>query len=133
MLRPEEMAKFNGGLPTNPDMIVGGWINLAIEMSRYESSNSLLLQLASCEIALQQLSQKDVFDFVPDFSKDVVMARLLSIEAQRDTILDLTEKAGAIFPTMTDSEIKQFMRRKSVEGEIKALQWLVNQRAGASH
>ena len=111
-------------------MMVWNMMTLAQNMSRDQSPNSLVLQLAGGEIARQMLTQMELFDFVPfDFkTKDLVVERLSALETQRAAILELSQKAGRIYPTMTDSEIKQFVRRQSVDGEIKAMQWLVQQR-----
>ena len=46
-------------------------------------------------------------------------------EAQRETLKALSRKIPALMSTLSDSEWKQYLRRVKVEGELKAIQWMI--------
>ena len=58
----------------------------------------------------------------------IVVEQLGEMDKRIARIKSVIQSHTELLPTMTESELSQFTRRVEVEGELKALEWLVAQR-----
>jgi hypothetical protein len=58
----------------------------------------------------------------------IVVERLGEMDNRIARIKSVIQSHTELLPTMTESELSQFTRRVQVEGELKAMEWLVTQR-----
>lgn len=89
--------------------------------------DSLLTQLVSLSMERQVLNQMEGFDLIPGDQK-LVVERLSEMDRRIAGIKELISKSQLLLPKLTDSEARQYTRRVRVEGELKAMRWLVSQR-----
>jgi hypothetical protein len=87
----------------------------------------LINQLISVSMERKLLNQLHVFDFVPGDQR-IVVERLGEMDKRISRIKSVIQSHTELLPTMTESELSQFTRRVQVEGELKAMEWLVTQR-----
>jgi len=87
----------------------------------------LITQLISVSMERKLLNQLHSFDFVPGDQR-VVVERLAEMDKRIARIKSATQSHTQILPTLTESELRQFTRRVQVDGELKAMEWLVAQR-----
>jgi hypothetical protein len=87
----------------------------------------LINQLISVSMERKLLNQLHVFDFVPGDQR-IVVERLGEMDNRIARIKSVIQSHTELLPTMTESELSQFTRRVQVEGELKAMEWLVTQR-----
>lgn len=66
-----------------------------------------------------------------ELSDDVPGAEVFAIERleegrhESSEIMALVERCKRLMPKLSDTEVKQFLRRMSIEGEVKAMEWVV--------
>jgi hypothetical protein len=87
----------------------------------------LINQLISVSMERRLLSQLNVFDFVPG-DQGIVVERLAEMDKRLARIKSAIQGHKQLLPTLTESELRQYTRRVHVEGELKAMEWLVAQR-----
>ena len=87
----------------------------------------LINQLISVSMERKLLNQLHAFDFIPGDER-LVVDRLAHMDKRVALIKSVIQSHAEILPTLTESEIRQFTRRVQVEGELKAMEWLVAQR-----
>ena len=87
----------------------------------------LINQLISVSMERKLLNQLHVFDFVPGDQR-IVVERLAEMDKRIARLKSVIQSHTELLPTMTESELSQFTRRVQVEGELKAMEWLVTQR-----
>lgn len=88
----------------------------------------LITQLISVSMERKLLNQLHIFDFVPGDQRTVVVERLAEMDKRIARIKSATQSHTQILPTLTESELRQFTRRVQVDGELKAMEWLMAQR-----
>jgi hypothetical protein len=95
------------------------------DMVREENgSPALIQQLVSVAMEKMALKQMNALDEVP--GSDVLVAdRLSELDSETALVRDTSQQAAPLLTTMTDSEFKQYLRRSQVQGELKAMQWLI--------
>lgn len=96
-------------------------------MSGRGDRDLLINQLISVSMERKLLNQLHVFDFVPGDQR-IVVERLGEMDKRIARIKSVIQSHTQILPTLTESEIRQYTRRVQVEGELKAMEWLVTQR-----
>jgi hypothetical protein len=64
-------------------------------------------------------------EMIPGTNK-LVLERLGEIDREKATIADLRQKGGPAFLSADESELKQFLRRRIVDGDMAAIQWLIS-------
>ena len=87
----------------------------------------LINQLISVSMERKLLNQLDAFDFVPGDQR-IVVERLAEMDKRITRIKSATQSYAELLPTVTEFEMRQYTRRVRVEGELKAMEWLVEQR-----
>jgi hypothetical protein len=87
----------------------------------------LINQLISVSMERKLLNQLHAFDFIPGEER-LVVDRLSEMDKRIARIKSVIQSHTELLPTMTESELRQFTRRVQVEGELKAMEWLVAQR-----
>lgn len=87
-------------------------------------------QLISVSMERKLLNQLHAFDFIPGDDR-LVVERLSEMDKRIARIKSVIQSHTELLPTMTESELSQFTRRVQVEGELKAMEWLVAQRQAA--
>ena len=90
----------------------------------------LINQLISVSMERKLLNQLHAFDFIPGDER-LVVDRLSEMDKRIARIKSVIQSHTELLPTMTESELRQFTRRVQVEGELKAMEWLVAQRQAA--
>jgi hypothetical protein len=90
----------------------------------------LINQLISVSMERKLLNQLHAFDFIPGDER-LVVDRLSEMDKRIARIKSVIQSHTELLPTMTESELSQFTRRVQVEGELKAMEWLVAQRQAA--
>ncbi len=93
------------------------------EALRGRGVSSLVEQLAAASIESQMIAGLEIYEPLPGTG---LMAgeHLTRLEAERAAIRDLTRDMQEQLGTLTDTELKQYLRCLNLEGELKALQWL---------
>lgn len=89
--------------------------------------NLLINQLISVSMERKLLNQLHVFDFVPGDQR-IVVERLEEMDKRIARINSAIQGITQILPTLTESELRQYTRRFQVDGELKAIEWIVKQR-----
>lgn len=84
----------------------------------------LINQLTSVSMERKLLHQLDAFEFVPGDER-LVLERLAEMDKRIDRIKYAIQGHKQLLPTLTESELRQYTRRVQVEGELKAMEWLV--------
>jgi hypothetical protein len=87
----------------------------------------LINQLISVSMERKLLNQLHVFDFVPGDQR-IVVERLGEMDKRIARIKSVIQSHTELLPTLTESELRQYTRRVQVDGELKAMEWLVAQR-----
>lgn len=87
----------------------------------------LIHQLISVSMERKLLNQLHVLDFIPGDER-LVADRLSEMDKRIARIKSVIQSHTELLPTMTESELRQFTRRVQVEGELKAMEWLVAKR-----
>jgi len=87
----------------------------------------LINQLISVSMERKLLNQLHAFDFIPGDER-LVVDRLSGMDKRIARIKSVIQSHTELLPTITESELRQFTRRVQVEGELKAMEWLVVQR-----
>jgi hypothetical protein len=90
----------------------------------------LINQLISVSMERKLLNQLHAFDFIPGDER-LVVDRLSEMDKRIARIKSVIQSHTELLPTLTESELRQFTRRVLVEGELKAMEWLVAQRQAA--
>jgi len=90
----------------------------------------LINQLISVSMERKLLNQLHAFDFVPG-DQHIVVERLGEMDKRIARIKSAIQSHTNLLPTMTESEVRQYTRRVQVEGELKAMEWLVATRQAA--
>lgn len=96
-------------------------------MSGRGDSDLLINQLISVSMERKLLNQLYVFDFVPGDQR-IVVERLAEMDKRIARIKSATQSHKEILPTLTEFELLQYTRRVQIEGELKAMEWLVTLR-----
>jgi hypothetical protein len=87
----------------------------------------LINQLISVSMERKLLNQLHAFDLIPGDER-LVVDRLSEMDKRIARIKSVIQSHTELLPTITESELRQFTRRVQVEGELKAMEWLVVQR-----
>ncbi len=87
----------------------------------------LINQLISVSMERKLLNQLHVFDFVPGDQR-IVVERLGEMDKRIARIKSVIQSHTELLPTLTESELRQYTRRVQVEGELKAMEWLMTKR-----
>ncbi len=87
----------------------------------------LINQLISVSMERKLLNQLHTFDFIPGDDR-LVVERLVEMDKRIARIKSVIQSHTELMPTMTESELRQYTRRVQVEGELKAIEWLVAKR-----
>ena len=87
----------------------------------------LIHQLISVSMERKLLNQLHVLDFIPGDER-LVADRLVEMDKHIARIKSVIQSHTELLPTLSESELRQFTRRVQVEGELKAMEWLVAQR-----
>jgi hypothetical protein len=87
----------------------------------------LINQLISVSMERKLLNQLHAFDLIPGDER-LVVDRLSEMDKRIARIKSVIQSHTELLPTITESELRQFTRRVQVEGELKAMEWLVTQR-----
>jgi hypothetical protein len=87
----------------------------------------LINQLISVSMERKLLNQLHAFDLIPGDER-LVVDRLSEMDKRIARIKSVIQSHTELLPTITESELRQFTRRVQVEGELKAMEWLVAQR-----
>lgn len=96
-------------------------------MSASGDNDLLINQLISVSMERKLLNQLHVFDFVPGDQR-IVVERLAEMDQRIARIKSAIQSHTELLPTLTESELRQYTRRVQVDGELKAMEWLVTQR-----
>ena len=96
-------------------------------MSGRGDRDLLINQLISVSMERKLLNQLYIFDFVPGDQR-IVVERLAEMDKRMARIKSAIQSHTQILPTLTESEVLQYTRRVQVEGELKAMEWLVTLR-----
>jgi hypothetical protein len=86
-------------------------------------------QIVASGMEERVLRRLDVHELVPGTSK-FAFERLGEIEQERANLAALRQRAIPVLLSadLLESELKQFFRRSSIEGDVQAIQWLVSLR-----
>jgi len=84
----------------------------------------LISVLVSAAAERRLLDKMSEFDLVPG-SDEPVAARLEDLNTEKALIKEVLAQSQPLMATLTDSELRQYLRRSTVEGELKALQWVI--------
>lgn len=95
-------------------------------MSGRGDRDLLINQLISVSMERKLLNQLHVFDFVPGDQR-MVVERLAEMDKRIAHIKSVIQSHTELLPTLTESELRQYSRRVQVDGELKAMEWLVTQ------
>jgi hypothetical protein len=57
----------------------------------------------------------------------MVVERLAEMDKRIAHIKSVIQSHTELLPTLTESELRQYTRRVQVDGELKAMEWLVTQ------
>jgi hypothetical protein len=113
------------------DGVVEDMLSLARMLrGRGGEPSPLIHDLVAVSMEGTMLQKFSSWDLVPG-TRDLVVQRLVELEAQRNTVRTVSKQAAPLLSSMTESEWKQYLRRLKVEGELKAMEWLI-QRRGAN-
>lgn len=115
------------GDPATAEALGRSGMKAAARVSGRGDRDLLINQLISVSMERKLLNQLHVFDFVPGDQR-IVVERLGEMDKRIARIKSVIQSHTELLPTMTESELSQFTRRVQVEGELKAMEWLVAQR-----
>lgn len=96
-------------------------------MSGRRDRDLLINQLISVSMERKLLNQLHVFDFVPGDQR-IVVERLAEMDKRIARIKSTIQSHMELLLTVTESELRQFTRRVQIDGELRAMEWLVEQR-----
>ena len=94
---------------------------------RGEVTNTpLIMNLVGASMEKRTLDQLSALELVPGTRK-LVIERMDELEHERHTVQEAVSKSAPLLAKLNESELKQYFRRFMVEGELKAMQWLISQ------
>lgn len=117
----EAVAKLG---PNLDDATVQDILALAKTVRGADGTGYLITDLVSMSMERKTLAELSVMELVPG-TKTFVMERLAELDAEKSLIKDLTSRSQPLLLNLDDSELRQYFKRVSVEGEKKAMQWLL--------
>lgn len=115
------------GDQTTAESLGRSGMKAAALMSGRGDRDLLINQLISVSMERKLLNQLHAFDFIPGDER-LVVDRLSEMDKRIARIKSVIQSHTELLPTMTESELSQFSRRVQVDGELKAMEWLVAQR-----
>lgn len=110
--------------PPDPDLI-DDLMNLGTMVRGQGGNTPLVSQLVGSAAERKVLEQMNTLELVPGSDLPVV-ERLAQLDAEKALVRETVQQATPLIPTLNESEFKQYLRRSSVEGELKALQWVIH-------
>lgn len=117
-------------LPAGPDdALVQDMLQLSRNVGGQSDNGALIMKLVATAMERKVLAELDVLDLVPG-TKKLVVERMEELDQEKNLVRDLIQKVPPLMATMSDTQLKQYLRRYTVEGEWKAMQWLVKQQPG---
>ena len=75
-------------------------------------------------IALSQLDQNTSYDFLDGQTPDQLLQQM---KQQKNMLNELRSNFSAVYPNMTDQELAGYAARMKIYGEVKAMNWAVQQ------
>ncbi|CAN5724619.1 hypothetical protein BH11VER1_BH11VER1_21400 [soil metagenome] len=127
-LQKELLKQFS---PVADDALVQDMLHLSKNVRSQNGNGSLITDLVGSSMERKVLNELNALDLVPG-TKKLVVERMEELVQENNLVRDLIQKVTPLMmSTMSDTQLKQYQRRYTVEGELKALQWLLKQQPEA--
>jgi hypothetical protein len=120
-LAREAIAALGPGLD---DAAIQDILAVAKQVRGSDGTGYLVTDLVSSAMERKMLNELSILDLVPGTRK-FVMERMTELDAERNLIKELAAKTQPLLLSLDDSEMKQYFKRAMVEGELKAMKWLL--------
>ncbi|MEY4483884.1 MAG: hypothetical protein RL693_1336 [Verrucomicrobiota bacterium] len=122
-LQKELLKQFSVG---PDDALVQDMLHLSKNVAGQSDPGALIMNLVGSSMERKVLNELNALDLVPG-TKKMVVERMEELDQEKNLVRDLIQKVPPLMATMSDTQLKQYLRRSKVEGELKAMQWLVKQ------
>ncbi|QIF03018.1 hypothetical protein [Roseimicrobium sp. ORNL1] len=99
-------------------------LDLAEKLRTSTGRGMVMDRMAATMIDSHLLSQFELSDDVPGTGVFTI-EQLEKGRYESSEIMALVERCKRLMPKLSDTEVKQFLRRMSIEGEVKAMEWVV--------
>lgn len=127
MTLSRELQK-HASLAANPE-VMQDMLELTRQLRPHDGSGVLIDRLVACAIDCSLTKQLEIYDELPG-SHITVAEHLAGIQSEQKAIREMMRGAQPLLAALDDSELKQYLRRVYVEGEMKALQWVQRTKGG---
>ena len=122
-LTKEAIAKLGDKLD---DAAIQDIMAIAHSVRGQSDTTPLIMNLVASSMERRTLDQLSALELIPGTRK-IVVERLDELDQERSLVKEVTSKSAPLLATLDESELKQYFRRTMVEGELKAMQWLISQ------
>jgi len=117
----EAISQLGGNLD---DALVQDMLKLATAVRGEGEEGFLITKLVGSAMERKMLAELSTLDLVPGTRK-FVLERMSELDSEKKLVQDLVRKTGPLMPALSESELRQYFKRSAVEGELKAMQWLL--------
>lgn len=125
-LSREAVAKLG---PNLDDRTVHDLLALARSVRAGGGTGYLITDLVSAAMERKVLAELSMAELVPGTRK-FVLERIAELDGERKMVQELVARSEPLLRSLDDAGLKQYYRRLTVEGEMKALQWLLSRSRG---
>ena len=110
--------------PDLDDSVIQDMLTITRAVRGQDNTAPLVMSLVSAAMERKTLDQLSALELIPGTRK-FVLERLDELSQERDTVKTVLGKGTPLLSKLNESELRQYMRRSTVEGELKAMQWLI--------
>lgn len=120
-VQSEVISRLGGNLD---DALVQDMLRLAGAVRGEGENGFLVTKLVGSAMERKLLAELNTLELVPGTRK-FVLERMAELDAERNMVRGLAQRAGPLMAALDESELRQYYKRTVVEGEFKAMQWLL--------
>jgi hypothetical protein len=117
----EAISQLGGNLD---DELVQDMLKLSKAVRGDEDPGFLITQLVGSSMERKLLAELNTLDLIPG-TRTFVLERLGDLDSEKNLVRSLVQKTVPLMPALSESELRQYFKRTTVEGELKAMQWLL--------
>lgn len=117
----EAISQLGGNLD---DALVQDMLKLATAVRGEGEEGFLITKLVGSAMERKLLAELSTLDLVPG-TRTFVLERMSELDSERSVVRDLAQKTAPLMQGLNESELRQYFKRSAVEGELKAMQWLL--------
>lgn len=112
--------------PGADEALIQDMLHLSRNVSGQSDNRALIMHMVGSSMERKLLNELYALELVPG-TKKLVIERMEELDQEKNLINDLIQKALPLMSSMSEAQWKQYFRRYTVEGELKAMQWLLKQ------